>query len=274
MARRLGILAGGGRLPSLLVEAGRASGLDPFVLCLEGSAEPADFARVPHALSPVAKVGRIVETLKEAGCTDLVLAGRMTRPDFKSLVPDLRGMKLLPRLLAAKGDDAILRAVIEDLESEGFRVLGVDDVLADLLAPLGAVGARTPDPQAEADMARGVAVLGALGTLDVGQAVTVQDGIVLGIEAAEGTDGLLERTRNLVKPGRGGVLVKLRKSGQERRADLPAIGTETIARVAAAGLSGIAVEAGGALIIDRKAVARAADEAGLFVVGVAAERRG
>jgi len=266
---RLGIIAGGGALPPLLVEAAKASGRDPFVVCIEGAADVALFRDVSNVVAPVAKVGRIVEALKGAACRDLVLAGKLQRPDFRSLVPDLRGLRLLPRLLGARGDDAILRVVIEDLESEGFKVVGVDDVLADLLAPKGPLGRVAPNAQAEADIARGVVLLRALGELDVGQGVTVQDGIVLGIEAAEGTDALLARSKLLAKPGQGGVLVKLKKAGQERRADLPAIGTETVLGAAAAGLAGIAIEAGGSLILDRNAVARAADEAGLFVVGIA-----
>ena len=274
MARRLGIIAGGGTLPRLLVEAGRSSGRDPFVLCLEGFADEKDYADVGHATAPVAKVGRIVEALKSAGCRDLVLAGRMRRPDFRTLVPDFRGVSLLAKLVGARGDDAILRIVIEDLEKDGFKVLGVDDILSDLLASEGPIGKHDADARARSDIARGVAVLRALGDLDVGQAATVQDGIVLRIEAAEGTDGLLERTAHLARRGQGGVLVKLKKAGQERRADLPAIGPDTVKGVASAGLAGIAVEVGGALVLDREEVARLADDAGVFVVGIAAERRG
>lgn len=265
---KLGVIAGGGSLPPLLAKAAKGSGRDPFVVCIEGVAEPADFDFVPNTVAPVAKVGRIIEALKSAGCRDLVMAGRMQRPDFRTLIPDLRGVKLLSRLIGAKGDDAILRLVIQYLESEGFRVVGVEDVLSDLLVPVGALGKIEPKEAAIADIARGVAVLKALGELDIGQGVTVQDGIVLGVEAAEGTDGLLKRTRGLAKPGAGGVLVKLKKAGQDRRADLPAIGVETVRGVAGAGLAGIAVEAGGALVIDREAVAAAADAAGLFVVGI------
>jgi len=144
----------------------------------------------------------------------------------------------------------------------------VHDLLGSLPAPEGPIGAITPDAQASADIERGFEVAHALGAVDVGQGVVVQQGIVLGLEAVEGTDALIERAGRLQREGPRGVLVKTAKPGQERRADLPTVGVATVEACARAGLRGIAVEAGMALIIDRSAVAAAAERAGLFVVGI------
>lgn len=270
-ARRLGIIAGGGALPRRLAEAGSAAGLRPFLIGIAGAVEPETLARHEHVQVDIAAVGGLLDALRAAGCTDVVFAGKLKRPAFAALRPDWRGLKLMPRVIAAarKGDDALLSTLVAYLEEEGFRVLGADDVLTDLIAPLGLIGALAPTAGESSDIERAAYVALTLGRLDIGQAVIVRDGQVLGVEAAEGTDALIERCGRLQPPGRGGVLAKLAKPGQERRVDLPTVGVNTVEQAAAAGLAGIAVEAGGALILDRTAVAATADRAGLFVVGIA-----
>ena len=267
---RLGIIAGGGALPVRLAEAAAIAGRDPYIVVLGGAGRETDFDAWPHVTIDVAAVGRILAALRLAGCAELVLAGTLQRPRFTDLRPDWRGLMLLPRVVAAArhGDDALLQTLVGFLEQEGFRVVGADQVLNDLLAPEGVLGLVRPGDADMADLARAGQVLLALGTLDVGQAVVVRDGQVLGIEAAEGTDRLIERCAGLQPAGRGGVLLKLSKTGQERRVDLPTIGTRTIELAAAARLAGIGIEAGAALILDRDKVAAAADAAGLFVVGL------
>jgi DUF1009 family protein len=152
----------------------------------------------------------------------------------------------------------------------GFLVVGADDILgADDLMPLGLLGRHRPDDEAKADIEHGMRVAHALGAVDIGQAVIVQQGLVLGVEAAEGTDELLRRCAALRRDGPGGVLVKMAKPGQERRADRPTIGPRTVALAAASGLRGIAAEAGMALVIDRAELVRVADQAGFFLIGVA-----
>jgi hypothetical protein len=179
-------------------------------------------------------------------------------------------MQLLARLgLRRHGDDQLLRLIVEELEREGFRVVGADTLIADVLAPEGPMTALAPDADALRDIALGIEVAGRLGDLDIGQAAIVQQGLVLGVEAAEGTDQLLARCAALRRNGPGGVLVKLKKPQQERRADLPTIGPDTVRRAAEAGMAGIAVHAGNCLIIERAEVIAAADRAGLFVIGVA-----
>ncbi|HEX7007391.1 MAG TPA: UDP-2,3-diacylglucosamine diphosphatase LpxI [Alphaproteobacteria bacterium] len=269
-APRLGIVAGGGALPGLIAAACQASGRPFFVLALEGHADAARLADLPHAWIRLGAAGRGIELLKEAGVEEIVMAGSVRRPSLATLRPDARTALFLAKIgRAAFGDDGLLGAIVRMLEEEGFRVVGADDILGDLVAVEGVYGAVAPDAEAMADIERGVVVARAIGSLDIGQAAVVQQGVVLGVEAIEGTDALIARCAALRREGRGGVLVKVKKPGQETRVDLPVIGATTVANAAAAGLCGIAVEAGAALVIDRAAVVEAADRAGLFVVGIA-----
>lgn len=269
MAERLGIVAGAGGLPRRLVEACREAGREVFVLALEGAAEPGTVVDVAHAWCRVGAAGRGLAILRENGVDELVLAGGVRRPSLASLRPDWRAAKFLARIgYRALGDDGLLSAVVAELEREGFRVVGPDQVLDTGIAPEGPFGRLRPDEQALTDIARAERIAQTLGALDIGQAVVVQQGLVLGVEAIEGTDALLRRCAGLRREGPGGVLVKMEKPGQERRADRPTIGPRTVALAAEAGLRGIAVEAGATIVIDRDEVAVAADRAGLFVFGI------
>jgi DUF1009 family protein len=268
MAGTLGIIAGGGPMPARLAAAASASGRSVFVLGLEGHVDAAAIAAFPHRVVRIGAGGEMLAALRGAGVDELVLIGPVKRPSLLTLMPDAEGAKLLARIgrAAFAGDDGLLAAVIRVLEEEGFRVRGVQEVIAGLAAPEGVLGAVPPTPAAEADILRGVAVARALGAADVGQAVVVQQGLVLGVEAAEGTDALLARCAGLRREGAPGVLVKLAKPGQEARADLPTIGVRTVEGAAAAGLAGIAVEAGLTLLPEREATIAAADRAGLFLL--------
>lgn len=269
MPRKLGVLAGGGPLPGQLVAACRETGREFFVVAFEGATDPNPIADAPHAWVRLGAVGRTIRLLRKAAVEEVVLAGPVPRPSLASLAPDARALKLLAKLgKGGLGDDRILSLIIAELESEGFRVVGVDSILTRLLVAPGALGKLVPDGEAEADIAVGSRIARALGALDVGQAVVVQQGVVLGVEAMEGTDALLARCGRLRRNGPGGVLVKVKKPGQEPRADLPTIGPRTVTASAEAGLRGIAVEAGATLVLDRAAVAEAADRCDLFVVGI------
>ena len=266
----LGVIAGGGTLPAQVAAAVRAAGRAVFVVGLEGFAEPAALAPWPHAMIRLGAAGRILAALRANHCRDLVLIGPVRRPSLLDLRPDAKGARILARIGRAffAGDDALLRAVIRVLGEEGFRVIGAHEILAGVLAPPGLLTSAAPDADARADIARARAVARALGAADVGQGAVVQQGLVLAVEAVEGTDAMLARAGRLARPGPGGVLVKLVKPGQDRRADLPTIGPATIAAAAAAGLRGIAFEAGATILAERAAAVAAANAAGLFLLGL------
>lgn len=271
--RTFGIIAGGGQLPREVAMAARAAGREVFILALEGATDREAVADLPHAWVPIGQLARSLRALREADVGEVCMIGPVRRPTLASLRLDLRAMSLLPRYLKqAGGDDGLLRLLVGELEREGFKVVGAHEIAGDLTAPVGLLTRARPDAQAELDIARGVTIARRLGEVDVGQAVVVQQGLVLGVEAIEGTDALLERVAALRREGPGGVLVKLCKPGQERRTDLPTVGPATVTGAYRAGLRGIAVEAGATLLVDRARAVEEADRGGLFVVGLEPDR--
>lgn len=270
MTRTLGILAGGGPLPGQVAEAALRAGRTVFIVAFQDFAEADVVAPYPHEVIRLAAAGQILAALRRHGCAELVLIGPVRRPSLRDLRPDAEGTRILARIGRGLfgGDDGLLAALVRVLGEEGFVVRGAHEFLAGAVAAAGLIGGLAPDARARSDIERGIAVVRALGRLDVGQGCVVQDGLVLAVEALEGTDRMLERAGALRQPGPGGVLVKLVKPGQERRADLPTIGPRTLEGAAAAGLRGVAIEAGGTLLTDRAACIATADRFGLFLVGI------
>jgi lipid-A-disaccharide synthase len=265
---KLAIIAGAGALPRLLIAARKSKRLPYYIVGLTGFASSADLGEEPDTWLRFGEAGRGFDLLRAAGVTHVVMGGAVKRPSFADLKPDLKTASFFARIAGkALGDDGLLSAVISEIESEGFQVLGADEILTDLLAPHGALGAHQPDAQSLTDIAIGAAAARDLGQRDVGQAVVVADGQVSATEDEAGTDALIARCAR-------GVLVKMKKPQQERRVDLPTIGVETVRNAAARGFKGIAVEAGHTLVIDQQGVVAAADAAGLFVVGVTGEELG
>jgi hypothetical protein len=279
--RKLGIIAGGGDLPVVLAEHLAATQRQYFVARISPMADPA-LERHPGVSLGLGAMGGRMDAMREAGCDAVVLIGQVARPDLKTLDLDDAARAMLPALIAAmpQGDDALLRAVLAEHERAGFRVLGVDQVMQDLLAPAGTLGAVGPSAAQMRDMAKAAKVAAMSGAFDIGQGVVVCDGLVLAVEAQEGTDAMLRRVAELPTTIRGatqarrGVLVKRPKPIQERRIDLPTIGVRTIEGAAAAGLAGVAVEARGALMVRRDEIVAAANRAGVFVYGFTPQELG
>ncbi|MCY6380935.1 LpxI family protein [Hoeflea prorocentri] len=273
---RLAIIAGRGRLPIDIARASQANGDDPFIIGLRGEASdiPAEFDHVEVGLGDA---GRIQALLQERKIDKVVLSGGVNR---RPEIVELRGwfnlLAFLPRVISALssgGDDKLLRIVISIIESAGCRVVGAHEVVPDLLAQYGPITKRAPDKSDWTNIKAGCAGANALGALDVGQGAVAVGGRIVALEGAEGTDAMLARVAELRSSGRisakrRGVLVKLCKPQQDERADLPSIGPDTVTNAHAAGLSGIAVDAGRALVLDRAAVVSEADRLGLFVTGV------
>ncbi len=267
---RLGIIAGGGELPRRLAQHATGDRRDVFVLSLRGFADLALASEYPGAEIAMGEIGRGISLLRGAGCDELVFAGTVKRPDLSALKFDMKGAILLPELITAagKGDDAVLRVVLGAFESAGFKVLGADDVLGSLLAPAGPIGAVTPTDKDWIDIRGAAEAALEIGRQDIGQGAVARDGVVLVTETETGTDRMLGDIFSQDSGGRlSGVLVKRPKPQQERRIDLPVIGEITVRNAFKAGLAGIAVEAGGALVIDRERVQKAADQFHIFVYG-------
>ncbi len=275
--RKLGLIAGGGDLPLHLAAHCRNAERPVFVLRLKGVAGPA-LSQFEGADVGLAELGRGFRELRKARCEAVCMAGYVARPDFRTLSPDLRGLMALPGAIMAarKGDAALLSFMVREFEKEGFAVEGAHEVMGELTLAAGPLGRHAPDAAHMADIARGMEVARAIGALDVGQGAVCCDGLILAVEAQEGTDAMLRRVAELPaairgEPGRPrGVLAKACKPHQETRVDMPTIGLATLQLAARAGLAGVAGEADKVLLLDRDQVIRTADELGLFVVGVPA----
>ena len=272
----LGIIAGRGPLPCVLAEAASARGLPLHIVAIRGEARQ-EIERFPHTWIKWGEIGKMFATLEKNGCGDLVIIGGVNRPDLANVKFDLGALKTLPFLLSLGkgGDDHVLSRIVRFFEQKGYRVHGAGDVAPNLLAGHGTLGKVSPSAEDQADIDMAFKVVGALGRLDVGQAAVVVRGHVIAVEAAEGTDAMLVRCAELRKSGRtgrhtrAGVLAKAPKPGQEQRVDLPTIGADTVLKAAAAGLAGIAVAAGQVLMAEQASTIDAANQHGLFLVGIA-----
>lgn len=274
--RKLGLIAGGGSLPVEIAEHCEQAGRPFFIARLKGFAGP-DLAQFPGADIGLAEVGKCIKALKRAGCQAVCLAGNVSRPDFAALKPDLRGISILPAVVMAarKGDDALLRVILNEFIKEGFTIEGAHEAKSDLTLGVGPLGRISPNEHHQLDILRALHVARQIGALEIGQGAVVCDGLVLAVEAQEGTDAMLRRVAVEIPAAiRGtpgayrGVLAKAPKPIQETRVDLPTIGLATIQRAAAAGLAGIVGEAGRLLVLDREQVIELADDLGLFIYGV------
>ena len=278
MAVPLGLIAGLGELPVAIAENAVATGQGVYVLRLKGFEEPR-LEQYPGAIVGLGEIGVVLDRLRAAGCRDVVFAGNVSRPDFKNLKLDLKGIALLPKVIAEarKGDDALLRVLVTEFEKNGFRVIGSDAAHASLLAPEGHIAGPRPRTRDLQDIEVAARVAASTGALDIGQGCVVCDGLVLAVEAQEGTDEMLRRCARLPEAIRGtshdrrGVLVKRPKPVQERRIDLPTTGVSTVELAAAAGLAGIGIEAGGALMLNRALMVQRAGELGVFIFGFSAD---
>ena len=276
MAEKLGLIAGGGTLPLEIAQHCERAGREVFIARLKGFAGP-ELDDFPGAEVGLAEVGKCIKLLKRAGCKSVCLVGNVSRPDFSALKPDLRGIAILPSVVMAarKGDDALLRVILNEFSKEGFAIEGAHEAKSDLTLGRGALGRISPTDQHRPDMARALLVAKKIGELDIGQGAVVCDGLVLAVEAQEGTDAMLRRVANEIpgairgKPGAyRGVLAKAPKPIQDTKVDMPTIGLATVQRAATAGLAGIVGEAGRLLVLDRDQVIAMADELGLFIYGV------
>ena len=267
---KLGIVAGGGGLPRRIAEVAAASGRDVFVIAFEGQTDPDTVEGFAHAWMRLGATGATLTRFRDEGVSDVVMAGPMRRPAFSELSLDTRSVVALARAgTKVMGDDGLLSVIIGEIERDGFQVIGVEDVLGGWLAPFGPIAGGELDEDARKDIDRGLAVLAAMGAVDVGQGVAVQEGLVLAVEAIEGTDAMLDRAGAVKRAGAAGpILVKTRKPGQEQRADLPTMGLETVRRAVAAGFRGIAIEGEGTLVVDKDAAVEEASRHGLFIHGV------
>jgi len=262
----IGIIAGNGRLPLMLAANIRAAGHRVIAIGHLGETRK-DLKHYVDSLQwvRIGELGKTLERLKEEGVRSVLLAGGVPKTRFFSRArPDARAIKVLSRLQGKK-DDAILRALAEEIENEGMRVESLIPYLKDTMAPRACLTERKPTEREERDIEFGWAIAKKIGALDVGQSVVVKDRIILAVEAIEGTDETIRRGGRL---GRGEVVVvKVCKPKQDFRLDLPVIGPSTVRTLKEARASALAVEAGKTIIVDQEKVIREANRNGLCIVG-------
>lgn len=270
----IGLIAGGRNLPLYVAEAVRQRGLKLTTIEIDPDC-PAGRFDGSHRL-PISKFGKILKTFEKAGVTHICLAGHVGRPDFSQFKPDMSAMRYLPGTLKAakKGDDALLRHVMSIFEANGFKILPAQAICSSLLISRGPLGSVPLSAAHRSDAEQAMKVASLIGKADIGQGAVVAKGVVLAVEAQEGTDAMLDRVATL-PPGlsgtskaRVGVLAKRLKPGQDDRVDLPTIGPKTVKLAADAGLAGIIADMDEAFIIDREETIRLADHYGLFIVGL------
>ena len=239
MTDRLGIIAGQGSYPLAVAEQARAEGARPFIVTIDGQTD-ADFSQFETARSPLGQTARIVKLLQQAGCKEVLLAGKIARPSMAELQPDAGALALLGKM-ALKGDDNALRVLTSWLEGQGFSMREADSVLPRQSWPAGFVGGPPATAEQLADIRLAMRALQQLDGLDVGQAAIAGQGRILAIEAAEGTDAMIARAGPY--SGDGAVMVKMAKPSQDIKLDPPIIGLVTLEKLAEAGISLLAVEA-------------------------------
>lgn len=271
---KIGLIAGQGDLPKEVISKCLEINNPIYVLAYDSQTDPTILTNVPHDWIKLGQVGKAIDLLKKNNVTKIILAGKIDRPaSLGSLMPDLKGAALFTKLLKKQsGDDTLFRIIVDFLENEGFQILSADDILGqESLFPSGVLGKHSPDKQGQKDITRGIEVAKALGLVDVGQAVIVQNGVTLGVEAVEGTDALIERTKDYKLDEPGGILIKILKPHQETRVDRSVIGPQTIRQAAKAGLRGIAAQENAVMFLNKNDAVKLADDLGLFLIGVPVE---
>lgn len=269
--KKLGILAGGGDLPAKIIDKCRAEGKELFVISFKDQDKPSNYDSL--AINEVAEyglgnVGGVIKELKKQNVEEIVLAGYIRKPSLFNLNLDLTGIKILAKV-AVHHDDKLLRAIADEMQSKGFDLLGAHDICDDLLIGNEILNGDKIAEEKSDDIVLGIKMAHEIGKLDIGQAVIVKDKVILGVEAVEGTDELLERCAKLRgKDNKGGLLVKMSKPQQNLNLDMPSIGIKTIEKLASLGYEGVVVSANSTIFLDKEQSIALAKKHNLLVAGV------
>lgn len=260
----LGIFAGRGKLPLMLIEDCQKKNRPFALFLLAGEKYDIDYSAFNPSTLAYGEIERFLKILHEKNVKNLVFIGGVTKPNFSALKVDKTGALLLAKILANKilGDDAVLRTVIKFFEKQGLKVLRIDQLLEGMVSVKSTLTRHQPSKENLEDIALGVRGIKHFSNFDVGQSLVVAQKQIIAVEALEGTDAMIERCKNLRQ---NSILVKAKKTGQSMKADLPTIGVATIKNCAAVGICGIAIQANSTLILDKEEVIKVADELGLFL---------
>lgn len=271
MSSKLAIIAGKGDLPKMIIKKCQEQNREFLVILINGEPENSYFLRFNNVIIEFGEISKILGVLKANNVKELVFAGGVSKPSMAGIKVDAKGAILLSKILGNKlfGDDNLLSTITNFFEKEGFKVVGADQVIDDLVAKKGVMGSVEPTSEMMKDIEIGKNALSVLSDLDIGQGVAVQQKQIIGVEAIEGTDALIKRCKEIkFQNGTKPILVKMKKQNQNTKIDLPALGVSTIENLADAGFAGVAVQANYCLIINQKEVIKLANEKGIFVLGI------
>ncbi len=268
--KKLGIIAGSDHLPRHIVDAALKQGMEFALIGLAGQTSEELYKDIEYQTFQLHSVSKIIKKLKDEGVSHLVFAGRVKRTNISKLLLDVKGAKLFAGVMRnGISDNAILSTIIKFFENEGFTIIPAEYIAKDIVIRKGNITKTEPSKEAWEDIKKGIKILKGIAEFDVGQALIIQEGLVLGVEAAEGTDELIKRCGSIQqKEEHGAILIKISKPSQDKRVDLPCIGLNTVKELNKNGLIGVAIEAGSALIIDEKNTIKEADKLGIFIYGV------
>jgi len=267
--KKLGIIAGDGFLPKHVFDSCKKNKIPVVVIGLENETNFALFSEKEIIRFHPHKISKIIRKLKDEGVSHISLAGKVKRADLGRLLLDLKGAKLFAKIMkGGLADNCILTTIIKFLEKEGFEVIAPEAIASDIILSKGAITKSKPNKTALEDIKKGLKVLKGIAGYDVGQALVIQNGLVLGVEAAEGTDELLRRCGEIKQEGDGPILIKVCKPEQERRVDLPCIGLNTVENALRYGFQGIAAESGAALVLEQDKTMKLADKNKFFIQGI------
>ena len=266
---KLAIIAGNGSIPFYLIEECNKIGREYCLIIIEGHGKELSEKYDPDYIVSLSKMGRAVKYVKNIGIKHILMVGGVKRPSLKNIIPDLWTAKFLTTISSkVSGDNSVLSKLTKALEREGFIIVAPEEVLPNLICPKGTLGKVKPNQQNNEDISTGYRIAKIIGANDIGQSIIIENGLVIAVEAAEGTDRMIKRSLNLKKEKKAGVLIKVIKPMQDRRIDRPVIGIDTIKAAKKAGLDGIALESNEILILNYSDVILYADEEGLFVEGI------
>ncbi|MBP3731323.1 MAG: UDP-2,3-diacylglucosamine diphosphatase LpxI [Mailhella sp.] len=266
MQESIGIIAGGGQFPRIVAESLRSEGYSVVICGFSGhtdemTANAADAFTLLH----LGQFNRMIAFFKQHGVSRACMAGAISKPKALDFRPDWRAAKMVFSL-KGKGDDALLRSIIAEIEKDGIQIVSSADLAHGLRCPAGVLTTRQPTESEWNDMRFGWPIARTLGSFDIGQCLVVRENIVIAVECLEGTDATLLRGGQL--GGKNCVAIKLVKPGQDERVDLPSIGLATIQNMIENHYAALAVEAGKTLFFDREEALRLADSHGLCIVSL------
>lgn len=267
--KKLAIISGYGHLPKHVYDAAKSKKIDTVVITLEEEADKKVFAGIEHYPFPVYKVSKIIKKLKELEVSHVTFAGKVRRTEMSRLLVDIKGAKLFAKIVAAGlADNSILQTILKFFEDEGFKVIAPEKIAMNIVLPKGAFGKIKPSKTALDDIKKGTKVLKGVADFDVGQSLVIQNGLVLGVEAAEGTDELLRRCGEIRQEGDQPILIKICKPNQDKRVDLPCIGKMTVENAHKYGIRGIVCEAGVTLVLEQEETLKLANKYKIFIYGI------